>query len=111
MQTKFLHKVYFSVQDYLMIIIGTLLFGFSFNGFILNNEIVTGGLSGICALIYFATSIPVSFSYFAFNIILLLIAYKVLGLKIPYQNNFWNYISFTLPYSFRMVIPGKSHPE
>lgn len=69
------------MQDYLMIIVGTLLYGFGFNGFILNNEIVTGGLSGLCALIYFATSIPVSFSYFTFNLVLLLIAYKVLGLK------------------------------
>ncbi len=69
------------MQDYLMIIAGALLYGFGFNGFILNNEIVTGGLSGLCALIYFATSIPVSFSYFTFNLVLLLIAYKVLGLK------------------------------
>ncbi|MCD7937983.1 MAG: YitT family protein [Tannerellaceae bacterium] len=81
MSIKLLHKVYFSMQDYLMIIVGTLLYGFGFNGFILNNEIVTGGLSGLCALIYFATSIPVSFSYFTFNLVLLLIAYKVLGLK------------------------------
>ncbi|MCD7931009.1 MAG: YitT family protein [Tannerellaceae bacterium] len=81
MDLKALHKVYFTGKDYLMIIIGTLMYGFSFNGFILNNEIITGGLSGICALIYFATSIPVSFSYFTFNVILLLIAYKILGIK------------------------------
>ena len=51
-----LTKIYFSVQDYLMILFGTLLYGFGFNAFILSNEIVTGGVSGICALIFFASN-------------------------------------------------------
>lgn len=77
------NKVYFSIQDYLMIIFGTLLYGFGFNGFILSNEIITGGVSGICALIFFASgeAIPVSASYFVINIFLLLIALKILGFK------------------------------
>ena len=60
------NKVYFAVQDYLMILLGTLLYGFGFNAFILSNEIITGGVSGICALIFFASNeiIPVSVSYF-----------------------------------------------
>lgn len=73
----------YELRDYLMILIGTLLYGFGFNGFILSNEIITGGLSGLCALIYFATgqTIPVSISYFVINILLLTIALKILGLK------------------------------
>ena len=39
------YKIYFSIQDYLMILFGTLLYGFGFNAFILSNEIVTGGVS------------------------------------------------------------------
>mgnify|MGYP000702417013 CR=1 len=60
-----LTKIYFSVQDYLMILFGTLLYGFGFNAFILSNEIVTGGVSGICALIFFASNglIPVSVTW------------------------------------------------
>lgn len=78
-----LNKVYFSVQDYLMILFGTLLYGFGFNAFILSNEIVTGGVSGICALIFFASKemIPVSLSYFVINVGLLVIALKILGFK------------------------------
>ena len=59
------YKIYFSIQDYLMILFGTLLYGFGFNAFILSNEIVTGGVSGICALIFFATggAIPVILCY------------------------------------------------
>ncbi len=77
------NKYYFEIQDYLMILVGTLLYGFGFNGFILSNEIITGGVSGICALIFFASNemIPVSVSYFVINVILLAAALKVLGLK------------------------------
>lgn len=42
----------YEVRDYAVILFGTLLYGFGFNGFILSNEIVTGGLSGLCALIF-----------------------------------------------------------
>ncbi len=88
MKFKPLHKVYFSIQDYLMIVLGTLLFAFGFHGFILSHEIVTGGLSGICTLIYFATGIPVSFFYFAINIMLLGVAYKILGIKFVFRTLF-----------------------
>lgn len=78
---KNIRKVFYAIQDYLMIFLGTVLYGFSFNGFILSNEIVTGGVSGISALIFFATSIPVSVSYFLINVVLLAFAFKILGLK------------------------------
>lgn len=83
MNTNKFNKVYYNIHDYLMIILGTVLYGFGFNAFILSNEIVTGGLSGVCALIFFATGgfIPVSVSYFVINVVLLAAALKILGLK------------------------------
>ena len=68
------------VKDYLMILAGALSYGFGFNAFILSNEVITGGLSGLCALIYFATGqlIPVSVSYFIINVALLSVALKIL---------------------------------
>ncbi len=73
----------YELKDYMMILLGTISYGFGFNAFILSNEIVTGGVSGLCALIYFATghAIPVSASYFVINVLLLAVALKVLGLK------------------------------
>ena len=70
-------------KDYLTILIGTLSYGFGFNAFILSNEVITGGVSGLCALIYFASGqlIPVSVSYFIINVGLLAAALKILGLK------------------------------
>ncbi len=77
------YTAYYLVKDYLSIFLGTLIYGFGFNAFILSNEIVTGGVSGICALIFFATGgmVPVSVSYFIINIALLMVALKILGLK------------------------------
>ncbi len=81
MSKQIIRRAYDSVQDYVIIFFGTILYGFAFNGFILSNEIVTGGVSGIGALIFFATKIPVSVSYLVINLVLLAIAFKVLGLK------------------------------
>jgi len=96
---KQIRKVFYSIHDYLMIFIGTVLYGFGFNGFILSNEIVTGGVSGISALIFFATSIPVSVSYLIINIVLLAFAFKVLGLKFLIKTIF-GVISLSVSLSF-----------
>ncbi|MDR2041191.1 MAG: YitT family protein [Tannerella sp.] len=76
-----LHRLYHPVRDYVFIAIGTLLFGFGFNGFILSAEVVPGGLTGVCSLLFYLTKIPVSVTYAAVNIALLLLAYKLLGLR------------------------------
>ncbi|MDL2265867.1 YitT family protein [Parabacteroides sp. OttesenSCG-928-G07] len=99
MKKRVIRKAYDSVQDYVMIFIGTVLYGFAFNGFILSNEIVTGGVSGISALIFFATNIPVSVSYFAINVVLLAFAFKILGLKFLIKTIF-GVISLSLSLSF-----------
>ncbi len=94
-----IRRIYYSIQDYLIIFIGTVMYGFGFNGFILSNEIVTGGVSGISALIFFATSIPVSVSYFLINVVLLVFAFKVLGFKFLVKTIF-GVISLSLSLSF-----------
>ena len=76
-----LNKIYHPIRDYIFIVIGTLLYGFGFNGFILSNEIVPGGLTGLCSLLFFTTKIPVSISVATINIFLLIIAFKILGRK------------------------------
>ena len=78
---KSLNRIYHPIRDYIFIVVGTLLYGFGFNGFILSNEIVPGGLTGLCSLLYFTTGIPVSLSVAAVNILLLVVAYKVLGFR------------------------------
>lgn len=82
MTTKLtIRQLYYSLQDYVFILLGLLMYSFGWTGFILSNEIVTGGVTGICALIFFATGIPVSVSYIVINVVLLAIAFKILGGK------------------------------
>ena len=103
-------KLYFASQDYLMILLGTLMYGFGFNAFILSNEIVTGGVSGICALIFFASNemIPVSVSYFVINVALLLVALKILGLKFLIKTIF-GVLSLSASLSFfEWLLQGKT---
>ena len=103
-------RIYFASQDYLMILLGTLMYGFGFNAFILSNEIVTGGVSGICALIFFASDgmIPVSVSYFVINVVLLLVALKILGLKFLIKTIF-GVLSLSASLSFfEWLLQGKT---
>lgn len=80
-RTQKIQQLYYSIQDYLMILFGCILYAFGWTAFILSNEVTTGGVAGISSLIYFTTKIPVSYSYAAINVVLLAIAFKILGGK------------------------------
>jgi len=69
------------IQDYSIIVFGLLLYAFGWTGFLLPNEITTGGVAGIAALVFFASKIPVGITYFCINGILLLLSVKILGFK------------------------------
>ena len=67
------------VGDYLGITLGLLLYTFGFTVFLLPNEIVTGGVAGIGAIIFYATRFPISYTYFLINALLLIVGLKILG--------------------------------
>jgi len=69
------------VQDYVIIVFGLLLYSFGWTGFLLPNQITTGGVTGIAALVFFASKIPVGVTYFCINGVLLLFSVKILGFK------------------------------
>lgn len=70
-----------NAKDYVVIVFGLLLYAFAFCAFILPHEIVIGGVAGVGTLIYFATNglIPVAVSSYAINLVLLALAYKIVG--------------------------------
>ena len=68
-----------TLKEYFLIAIGLLCYTASWNIFIIPHGMVGGGVSGIGALIYYATGFPVSYSFFIINTILLIMALKVLG--------------------------------
>ena len=79
MVTKFKTSMAQDVRDYVVITIGLIMYALGFTCFQLPYEITTGGLAGAGAVIFYATGFPVQYTFFAVNIILLVVAVKVLG--------------------------------
>ncbi len=69
------------VKDYIFITLGLLLYTFGWTVFLLPYEIVTGGVTGVSAVIYYATGFKIENTYLIINVALLLVALKILGLK------------------------------
>ena len=69
------------VEDYVFITLGLLLFTFGWTVFLLPNHIVTGGVSGAAAIIFYATGFRIENSYAIINIALLAVALRILGVK------------------------------
>ena len=71
-------------KDYIFITLGLLLYTVGWTVFLLPYEIVTGGVTGVSAIIFYATNanghgIPIMYSYFIINFLLLVLALKILG--------------------------------
>lgn len=75
------NKIWINAKDYVFITIGIIVYAFGFCAFILPEKVVVGGLAGIGTIIYFLTGIPVGISNLVLNLILLAMAYKIVGKK------------------------------
>ena len=69
------------LKDYIGITLALVLYAFGFTFFLMPYEIVTGGVAGIAAIVYYATSFPNSYTYFLINASLLVVALRILGVK------------------------------
>ena len=67
------------VKAYVIITLGLLLYTLGWIVFVIPNNMVGGGVTGLSAILLYAFNIPVGASFFVINLILLLIALKVLG--------------------------------
>ena len=74
-----LKTVFGEIKTYVVITIGLLCYVLGWDVFLLPNNMVGGGVTGIGAVLLYAFGIPVSYSFFVINLILLCIALKVLG--------------------------------
>lgn len=67
------------LKEYAVITLGLLLYVSAWSVFLLPNNMVGGGVSGMGAIIQYATGFKISYTYFLVNAILLVIALKILG--------------------------------
>jgi uncharacterized membrane-anchored protein YitT (DUF2179 family) len=75
------------IQDYVFITLGLLLYSFGFTVFLMPYEIVSGGVTGISAIIFYATGFNIEYTYLIINVGLLAVALRVLG---------WRFLSKTI---------------
>ena len=72
-------QIWRSTKDYIFITLGMAIYAIGFCAFILPEKVVIGGLAGIGTLVFFLTDIPVGITQYALNLILLAIAYRIVG--------------------------------
>ncbi len=72
-------KLWRTSKDYFFITLGMAIYAFGFSAFILPEKVVIGGLAGVGSLVFFTTGIPVAITQLVLNLVLLAIAYKVVG--------------------------------
>lgn len=73
--------VIYEIKDYFYITLGLLMYTFGFTVFLLPYEIVTGGIAGIGAIVFYATGFPVQYTFFIINALLIVGTIKILGWK------------------------------
>jgi len=69
-----------NIREYIFIAFGLLMYSAAWKGFLLPHQITGGGVTGIGAITYYATEIPISVTFFAINFVLLVIAVRTVGL-------------------------------
>jgi len=67
------------LDDYVVITIGVLFYTFAWADMLIPNGIASGGLTGACTILNFATGIPVYLSYIVINGLLILLGTLILG--------------------------------
>ncbi len=73
------NKIWRTVKDYFLVTLGITLYVTGWAVFLVPNNLVGGGVSGIASMIQYATGIKMGYSYFVINAILLIIGFCVLG--------------------------------
>ncbi len=90
------------VKEYTLIALGLLLYTLGWVVFLIPNGLVGGGVTGISAIIYYATGFPISYSFFIINTILLSVALKIMGRSFGVKTIF----AIVVTTIFFKVVPG-----
>lgn len=74
-------KLLTTIWDYVLMTVGSIIFVMAWTSFLIPNGLASGGLTGLCTIIQYATkgAIPVGWTYPTINIILLIMGFISLG--------------------------------
>lgn len=91
-------------KDYFTITLGLAIYSLAWAMFLLPYQITTGGVTGIAAIIYYATGVEIQVSYFIINAIFLGFALKILGPRFSVKTVFAIFMLTFLLWFFQMIL-------
>ena len=92
-------------KDYIFITLGLLCYTFGFTVFLMPYQIVTGGVTGLSAIIFYATGFQIENTYLIINIALLLVALKILGFKFMMKTIYAIFALYLMLMVAQMLMP------
>jgi uncharacterized membrane-anchored protein YitT (DUF2179 family) len=100
------HRVLWNeAKDYIGITLGLLIYATAFTLFLMPYEIVTGGVTGMSAIIYYATGFKLENTYMIINLALLVVALKILGVKFMVKTIYAIFTLYFLLKFAQMLMP------
>jgi hypothetical protein len=96
-------KTFQEFKEFLYITLTTAVGSFGWCAFLLPHKIPIGGISGLASVIFWGIDIPIEYTYFILNIILLLVALKVLGWRFCIRTIYTVFIFATLLTLFQRI--------
>ena len=106
------------LKNYFMITVGLTLYAFTWKFFMAPFQFVTGGITGVSGIVEYTTGIPMQYTYFAINIVLLIVAIQQLGWKFCIKTifaivvmtlmlEFFDFVFNTCPTAYEILGPDK----
>ncbi len=104
MSTKAVFRVF---KEYAIITLGMLLYIVGWSVFLIPNQLVGGGVSGLASVIQYITGIKMGYTYFVVNVVLLIIAMFILGNKFGFKTIYAIIVASVGLNLFQEIIPSE----
>ncbi len=98
-------KLLHIIKDYVIITFGLILYALSWTFFLVPAQITGGGVSGLAAVIFYSYKIPIGLTFFSVNLILVVIAIKVLGASFGVKTIF-SMVVISIAFSVLPTLPS-----
>lgn len=101
-------SIFISLKEYVIITLGMLLYIVGWSIFLVPNQLVGGGVSGLASVVQYATNgaVKMGYTYFVVNVVLLIIAMFILGNKFGFKTIYAIVIASVGLNVFQEIIPA-----
>lgn len=104
------HTLMTEIKDFLAINVGLISYAIGWAAFLLPYKMTTGGLTGMCAIFYYLTDVPIQLTFCIVNVILLVLAVRELGYRFVLKTTYAIFmLSFFLDVAQNMMKDDKGN--